>query len=119
MSGLISIKKNIDFRRIYKRGKCGVTPTLVVYVLRNRRLDRLGITAGKKVGCAAKRNRAKRRIRALYREQILSGALPEGGEKLDMIVVARAAAVDADFDRLRRDFKTAVGKAAAQLQNKH
>lgn len=119
MSGIISLKKNIDFRRIYKRGKCGVTPTLVVYALRNKRQSRLGITAGKKVGCAAKRNRAKRRIRALYREQVLSGALPEGGANLDMIVVARAAAVDADFDRLRRDFKTAVGKAASQLQDKH
>ena len=112
---IVSIKKNIDFRRIYKRGKSCVTPTLVVYATRNRRGNRLGLTAGKKVGCAAKRNRAKRRLRALYRELVLTDRLLPGGACLDMIIVARAAAAEADFDRLRRDFKTAVRRVADQI----
>lgn len=111
MSGIISLKKNIDFKRIYKRGKTAVTPALVVYALRNKRVNRLGITAGKKVGCAAKRNRAKRRIRALYREEVLNGDLLPEGCRADLVVVARSSAPDTDFERLRRDFRSAVKRA--------
>ncbi len=115
MSGIISLKKNIDFKRIYKRGRTAVTPTLVVYALKNKRANRLGITAGKKVGCAAKRNRAKRRIRALYREELLNGDLLPEGCHADLVVVARSSAPDADFERLRRDFRSAVKRAVKQI----
>ncbi len=115
MSGIISLKKNIDFKRIYKRGKTAVAPTLVVYALKNKRVNRLGITAGKKVGCAARRNRAKRRIRALYREAVLNGDLLPEGCRADLVVVARSSAPDADFERLRRDFKSAVKRAVKQI----
>ena len=119
MGGIVSIKKNSDFRRIYKRGKSRVTPTLVVYAVRGRRGGRLGLTAGKKVGCAARRNRAKRRLRALYRELILNGGLLPEGVCLDMVVVARAAAADCAYDQLRRDFICAVKSAAERINFKN
>lgn len=115
MSSIISLKKNIDFKRLYKRGKTAVTPAFVVYALKNKRINRLGITAGKKVGCAARRNRAKRRIRALYRELVLDGDLIPKGCYADMVVVARSAAADAEFGKLRRDFAAAVRKAVKQI----
>ena len=115
MSAIVSLKKNTDFARLYKRGKMCVTPTLVVYALKNKRVNRLGITVGKKVGCAVRRNRAKRRLRALYRELVLFGGLLPEGAHADMVIVARAAAVDADHDRLRRDFITAVKRAVKQI----
>lgn len=115
MGSVVSLKKNTDFARLYKRGKMCVTPTLVVYALKNKRVDRLGLTAGKKVGCAVRRNRAKRRLRALYRELVLCGGLLPEGAHADMVIVARAAAPDADYDRLRRDFITAVRKAVKQI----
>jgi len=60
----ISICKNNDFRRIYNKGKCFVSPVLVVYVLKNRKgLVRIGITASKKIGNAVKRNRSRRIIK--------------------------------------------------------
>ncbi len=115
MSDLVSLKRNADFKRIYKRGKIGVTPTLVVYGTKNKYGNRIGITAGKKVGCAARRNRAKRRIRALWREQILKGNLLPEGCCADMVIVARHGAPDVDFDRLRKDFITAVRKSMKQI----
>lgn len=81
------IKNNKDFLALYNRGKIVVSPHVVIYVRKNRTgLKRLGITAGKKVGGAVERNRAKRVIRAAYREVL--PLLPDG---IDMVIVARAA----------------------------
>ena len=62
---------NKDFRRLYGRGHSHVSPVLVTYVMKNRRgVIRYGITTGKKVGCAVRRNRARRVIEAAARECI-------------------------------------------------
>ena len=80
-----AFKLNKDFRRLYGRGKNVVFPSVVVYYQKNR-LDhcRIGITAGKKVGCAVKRNRAKRVILASFRE-----LLPYVSGGYDFVFVAR------------------------------
>ncbi len=82
---IIKLKENRDFRRAYNRGKAFVTPFMVVYVNKNRGDNiRLGITAGKKIGKAVKRNRAKRVITAAFRS-----ALPEISMGYDFVIVAR------------------------------
>ena len=82
-----TLTRNKDFLMLYQRGKAIVSPYVVIYVRRNRlNYRRLGITAGKKVGGAVQRNRAKRVIRAAYREA--EEMLPGG---IDMVIVARAA----------------------------
>ena len=85
MNSIIRIKENRDFRRIYARGKTLISPYFVVYYLKNRRENlRLGITAGKKIGTAVARNRAKRVIRAAFRN-----CLPQICTGFDFIIVAR------------------------------
>lgn len=60
-------------------------PSVVVYYQKNRlNTCRIGITAGKKVGCAVKRNRAKRVILASFRE-----LLPHISGGYDFVFVAR------------------------------
>ena len=55
MKNTVTIKSNCDFRR--------------TYVLKNRAgICRIGITTSKKIGNAVERNRARRVIRAAYRE---------------------------------------------------
>jgi ribonuclease P protein component len=84
------LKRNKDFVTLYQRGKTVVSPYVVIYVRKNRlKYNRLGITAGKKVGGAVQRNRAKRVIRAAYREA--EQLFPVG---TDMVIVARAAICD-------------------------
>lgn len=62
-----SLKENTDFRRLYYRGKSKATPCLVTYTMKNRLgYTRVGITSGKKIGNAVKRNRARRVIRAAF-----------------------------------------------------
>ncbi len=63
----IVINENKDFRRMYYQAKSKVSPLLVTYVIRNHRgYTRYGITAGKKIGNAVHRNRAKRIIRVAF-----------------------------------------------------
>ena len=77
---------NKDFLTLYKKGKYSVSKYSVIYVRPNGRpYNRLGITAGKKVGNAVCRNRAKRLIRLAYREA--EAELPVG---MDIVIVARS-----------------------------
>lgn len=72
-----SFKLNKEFRRLYGRGKCLVLPQIVIYYKRNHLpYCRVGISVSKKLGCAVKRNRAKRVMLAAFR-QILP-QLPQG-----------------------------------------
>lgn len=59
---------------------------------------RVGFTASRKVGNAVKRNRARRRLRAIA-EQVL----PNAARGHDFVLIARPATVDRDFDALRND----------------
>lgn len=81
----LSIKKDYEFRRIYKKGRSFVNPAIVVYIQKNRNGgNRVGITTSKKIGGAVQRNRARRIIRAAYRA--LEPRLPDG---YDFVFVAR------------------------------
>ncbi|HWA50624.1 MAG TPA: ribonuclease P protein component [Dongiaceae bacterium] len=66
---------------------------------------RVGFTASRKVGNAVKRNRARRRLRAVA-EQVLPHAAPGN----DFVLVARAATVERDFDALRNDLVAGLKK---------
>lgn len=78
------IKDNKSFSHCY-RSKYVSGPFAVCYYKRNRLpLNRMGITAGKKIGGAVERNRAKRIIRAAYR--LCEKDFPIG---YDIVFVAR------------------------------
>jgi ribonuclease P protein component len=70
---------------------------------------RVGFTASRKVGNAVKRNRARRRLKALVREMIATGANPG----LDLVLIARPATVDRPFDELRRDLQQSLQRTKA------
>ncbi len=100
MRHTVSLKLNHVFRRLYHRGKSGVSPYFAVYCQPNRGgVSRLGITTGTKLGNAVKRNRVRRRIRSLYREN--EGQLRSG---YDIVVVARTRAITAPYHQLNRSF---------------
>ncbi len=79
------LKQNYEFRRLYTRGKSLVSSYFILYTLKGRTgRTRLGITAGKKLGCAVKRNRAKRLLTAAFSE--CAGNIKAGQ---DFVLVAR------------------------------
>lgn len=86
---LESLNKNHLFARAYRSKLCFVSPFVITYVVRRRTGGiRIGITAGKKVGCAVKRNRARRIVRAAAVE-LLGGS----AGNFDIVFVCRAAAL--------------------------
>lgn len=91
-----SLKQNHLFRRLYQKGKFSSGRCLVVYCRKNGLpYNRLGLTAGTKLGHAVVRNRIRRRIREAYRlseERYVLG--------YDIVVVARHRAVDADYQEI-------------------
>ena len=65
---------------------------------------RTGFTASKKIGNAVKRNRAKRRMRAM-----MQAVLPEHGMAgTDYVLIARGTIISADFQIMQADFKKAL-----------
>lgn len=88
-----SLKKNADFRNVYENGKSYADKYLVMYVLENNKdINRLGISASKKVGNSVIRHRFARLVRESYRlhENIFNSGL-------DIVVVARKSAVSVGF----------------------
>ncbi len=84
MAAWETLCENKDFRTLYYRGDSRVHAGLVTYVRRNRLgHPRIGITTGKKVGCAVQRSRARRVIREGFRP-----LLPQVGG-YDIVFVAR------------------------------
>lgn len=85
MSAFATLKTNKDFRTLYYRGKSVIHPAVVTYVRKNRLgTPRVGITVGKKIGNAVKRNRCRRVIREAYRQ--IAGNVQGGW---DIVLVAR------------------------------
>lgn len=80
-----TLNRNVEFGRVYRRGKSFVHPHLVLYVAKNRLgHTRVGLTATKKVGGAVQRNRARRVLKAA-----LQANLPADVGGFDVILVAR------------------------------
>ena len=104
MKSTVTIKQNHEFRRLYNKGKSAVTPSMVVYCRKSRfGHNRLGITVSTKLGCAVKRNRARRRLRELFRL-----AQPRLKQGFDVVIVARTRAVSVEHRKLQADFDRAM-----------
>ncbi|AYF53951.1 ribonuclease P protein component [Clostridium botulinum C] len=92
------IRKNIEFRRVYRRGKSYSNGLLVLYVFKNNNnLDksRIGISVSKKVGNSVVRSRVKRLISESYR---LNNTNVKIG--YDLVFVARVNSKDKRFSEI-------------------
>lgn len=103
----LTLKKNKDFIRLYRKGKSFVGQTLVTYVINNRTNEkRYGITTGKKIGNAVRRNRARRVIRASFYQ--LYGDIIPG---YDIVFVARGKTPYVKSDVVKREMESHLKKA--------
>ena len=101
-----ALKLNHIFRRLYATSG-QANGYLVLYARPNRLgINRVGITAGKKLGHAVVRNRVRRRLREAYR--LNEDKFTPGW---DIVLVARSKCVDAEFAKLTRSFLTLAKKA--------
>ena len=87
------------------RSSAGGTAAVVAVRLRSEDAsDRVAIVAGRAVGGAVVRNRAKRRLRAAL-------AATEAGSGRDIVVLARKGAVTMTFESLREELALLVARA--------
>lgn len=94
------IRRRADYQRCYRGGRRrhGTFATLH-FVPNSLGLARLGITVTRKVGSAVKRNRAKRRVREIYRRWAQRQEL----SSQDMVVHLKPSARDCGFEELQED----------------
>lgn len=88
-----SLKKNSDFRMVYKQGVSFANKYLVMYVSKNNQnINRLGISVSKKVGNSVVRHHLARLVRESYRlhEKVFNSGL-------DIVVVARNSASNCSY----------------------
>ena len=89
-----------DFRRAYDHGARYPGRLVVVFALaREAGGLRLGVTATRKTGGAVERNRARRRVREIFRRW----AAAAGDAALDLIVNVTARAAQAPFGALSEE----------------
>jgi len=80
------LTRSTDFKRVRRDGKSYAHPLIVLIALENQlSTTRVGVTAGKSVGNAVKRNRAKRLIRAAAR-----ALHPHMATGWDLVLIARS-----------------------------
>lgn len=97
MQHTLPIKKNQDFRIVYKKRISKADKRLIVYIKKNSsEFNRLGISVSKKVGNSVVRHRIKRLLRECYRDgeiRVTPG--------YDIVVVARNDAKGASYYEIK------------------
>jgi ribonuclease P protein component len=117
------LKRRADFLRVAAARRKWAAPGLILqaapqpeHAADSAPLEtvRIGFTASRKVGNAVKRNRARRRLKALAAEMLAAGANPG----LDLVLIARSSTVDRPFDELRRDLQQSLQRTKAARKNR-
>ena len=91
------LTRSEDFKRVRRDGKSYAHPLIVLIVKKNElQKTRIGIAAGRTVGNAVHRNRAKRLLREAMRTLI-----PNIASNLDLILIARPGLTTAALEDTR------------------
>lgn len=101
------LKSTKDFERVRRFGKTYAHPLMVLIVLPNQTgQSRFGVAAGRSLGGAVHRNRAKRRLREALRH--FADAILPGW---DVLILARRPLASADYHQVRAGLESLLAKA--------
>ncbi|NTU56618.1 MAG: ribonuclease P protein component [Anaerolineales bacterium] len=92
------LTRSEDFKRVRRSGKSYAHPLVVLIVQKSEQPRlRVGVAAGRTVGTAVPRNRAKRLLREAMRTLV-----PNIASGLDLILIARPGLVSASLEETRQ-----------------
>ena len=108
------LTRSEDFKRVRRSGKSYAHPLVVLIVQaydqrsnpRDHPRVKVGVAAGRTVGTAVHRNRAKRLLREAMRSLV-----PNISSNLDLILIARPGLVTATLDETHRALLTLLERA--------
>lgn len=102
----VRLRRRSEFLRVQEKGQKITADCLLALVLPNEfGRTRVGLTVSNKVGNSVVRNKIRRRLRELYRKR--RQLFPKG---LDLVVIARNSAAQADFAAMTRAFERVTGE---------
>ena len=108
------LTRSEDFKRVRRFGKSYAHPLVVLIVLEGEKSDtprvRVGVAAGRTVGTAVTRNRAKRILREAIRP-----FLPNIASNLDLVLIARAGLAAASLEDTRQAIVTLLKRAKINI----
>ncbi len=94
------LRKNMEFKKVYKSGKNYWNRNLILFIKKNGdKNTRIGISITKKIGNAVVRNKLKRRIKSINEDYITS--IKSG---YDIVIIPKKNAVELTF----KDLESAV-----------
>lgn len=106
MTALVSIPSRAGFLAARDSGIKAVAAGFVLQAAPTGREEwRLGLTASKKTGNAVRRNRARRRLRALARTELAKRAR----SGIDYVLIARHGTTERSWEDLVKDLHKALG----------
>ena len=95
------IRKNMEFKEIYKYGKNYWNKNLILYIRKNNLEEtRVGFTISKKMGNAVTRNKIRRRMKEAYRLNFYN--VKEG---YDLIFIPKKHIIDISYGELENSIK--------------
>jgi len=101
------LTKSTNFQRVRRLGKSYAHPLVVLVALPNQEdRSRFGVTAGRAVGGAVQRNRAKRLIRAALQPHLATVA-----PGWDIVLIARRPLAQATFQKTQVAIATLMRRA--------
>ena len=108
MAKILTLKKRKDFLRVAAQF-CIVTHNMVLqaaHSLSETDAVWVGYTTTRKIGNAVRRNKCRRRLRAIVHEILTELAFPH----VDYVFIARKSTADCDFAELKKDTIYAIKK---------
>lgn len=114
MEKQLSLRKNRDFERVYKKSKAFYNRDFTILVRNNGyKNPRFGFSISKKIGKANQRNKLKRRLREIVRLNYSSI------NNVDIVIIPKKHTVDFTYDHLRSSLEHIFNKAIKQKRIKY
>lgn len=106
MDKFISLKKNSEFRSVYRHGVSAANRYLVLYKFPNKGLGRrFGFSISKKVGKAVCRNRLRRILKEICRLHF-----ERFPAEHDFVFIVRQPSFDQDYHQMEKHVRHVLGK---------